>query len=189
MHLTNRATSLHIKVFLLVSLILFLTACGFRLRGSLGTVDALPFNSIYITIDQNTALGSTLRRIIRSSSPETTIVNSAAEPADVVLQQVAENRSSREVSLNPQGRVEEFELRLTYTFRLVTPSGEVVLADTTLEETRDLPFDDRVVQAKEAEEAALFNQMQLSLVSRIYRRISAADVVENFTKIEQPQTP
>lgn len=173
------------KLVFLIGLLVLLTACGFRMRGSVGTLDSLPFQSIYITIDANTAFGSTLRRVIRSSSPNIRLLDSASEPAEVILQQVSESRTSMEVSLNAQGRVDEYELTLTYVFRLVTPDGEVVLPDTILQATRDLPFDDNVVQAKQVEEANLFNQMQLSLVPRIVRRISSPDVAERFEQIKQ----
>ena len=188
-NIATRSQTAQLKVLFLIGLVLLLTACGFRLRGSVGTIDPLPFQSIYITIDQNTAFGSTLRRVIRSSSPNTQIINSAAEPAEVILQQVSESRSSMEVSLNPQGRVEEFELTLIYVFRLVTPDGEIILADTTLQEVRNLPYDDNIVQAKEVEEANLFSQMQLSLVPRIVRRISAPDVTERYNEIKEDSNP
>ena len=173
-----------IKIIVLVSFLIFLTACGFKLRGSVGTIDSLPFSSMYISIPENTQFGSDLRRLIASTSPDTALI-SAPAGADVVLQQIAESRTARELSLNAQGRVEEYELTLTYTFRLVTPDGNVVLPDTTLRARRNLPFDDRVVQAKEGEEATLFNQMQSSLVSRILRRISAPDVAQAWEELQQ----
>lgn len=186
-HLYTQA--LPIKWIVLLAFVILLTACGFRLRGSAGSIEPLPFQSIYVSIPANTAFGSDLRRFIASSSPNTLILNDASVPADVILQQVSENRTAREISLNAQGRVEEYELTLTYTFRLVTPTGEVVLPDTTLRARRTLPFDDRVVQAKEAEEASLFKQMQAGLVSRILRRISAPDVTQAYNELERNDQP
>lgn len=185
----HHSGSLPLKWLILISFMILLTACGFRLRGSAGSAEPLPFQSIYIAIPANTAFGSNLRRFISSSSPDTVILNDASTPADVVLQQVSENRTAREISLNAQGRVEEYELTLTYVFKLVTPDGAVVLPDTTLQARRTLPFDDRVVQAKEVEEANLFQQMQAGLVSRIVRRIGAPDVKDAYDELMGQRQP
>ena len=168
------------KALVLLMLTLLVAACGFRLQGT----TPLPFDSMYVNVPQNTAFGADLRRAIRAASGQTQIVNERSQPFDIAFEEVAQTRSTREVSLNAQGRVEEYELTLTYIFRLVTPDGEVVLPDTTLRAVRNLPFDDRVVQAKEVEEATLFAQMQQGLIARILRRISAPDVVKSFRDIQ-----
>jgi LPS-assembly lipoprotein len=186
-----------------------LTACGFRMQGE----TPLPFDSLYITIPQNSQFGSDLRRAIRAVSPNTRIVETseievratdfeadddadragavaskrlakAMRMAQAKLEQVSELRTTRQVSLNSQGRIEELELSLRYTFRLVNAKDQIIIPDTTLLSVRTLPFDDRVVQAKEGEAATLFRDMQKSLVSRILRRITAPDVRERWQLIE-----
>jgi Rare lipoprotein B len=67
-----------------------------------------------------------------------------------------------------------------YVFRIVDANGDNILPPTTLVAVRDLPFDDRVVQAKEGEQATLFQQMQKSLIARVMRRISAPDVAQRY---------
>lgn len=168
----------------LVAILVFATAvsgCGFRLQGS----TPLPFDSLLVTIPENSEFGADVRRAIKAASPQIIIVNDAQAPYQVRLQQIDEKRTAREVSLNPQGRVEEFELTLTYTFSLVAANGELILPPTTLTAMRDMPFDDRVVQAKEGEQATLFRQMQKSLVPRLLRRITAPDVAQNFNKLQK----
>jgi LPS-assembly lipoprotein len=159
---------------------LVIAACGFQLQG----VTPLPFDTLLVTIPENTEFGADVRRAIKAASPKTRIINARDERFDAELQQVSQTRTAREVSLNAQGRVEEFELTLTYTFRIVDANRDVILPNTTLVATRDMPFDDQVVQAKEGEQATLFRQMQKSLVSRLMRRISAPDVAENYQKLQ-----
>lgn len=158
-----------------------LAGCGFRLQGS----TPLPFDALLVTIPENSEFGADVRRAIRAASPETIIVNDPKAPYQARLQQIDERRTAREVSLNPQGRVEEFELTLSYTFSLETFNGEIILPATTLTAVRDMPFDDRVVQAKEGEQATLFRQMQKSLVPRLMRRITAPDVAQNYAKLQK----
>jgi LPS-assembly lipoprotein len=62
----------------------------------------------------------------------------------------------------------------------VTARDQVILPNTTLYAIRSMPFDDRVVQAKEGEAASLFKDMQRSLVSRILRRITAPDITQRW---------
>lgn len=169
-----------LRWFVLLVIATLLAACGFRMQGR----TPLPFETLYVSIPDNTQFGADIRRAIKAASPQTIIIDSASESYQAQLQQINETRTAREVSLNAQGRVEEYELTLTYSFRIVAANKELILPDTTLVVQRNLPFDDRVIQAKEVEQATLFKQMQSSLVSRIMRRISAPDVADRFAKVQ-----
>lgn len=162
--------------WLALGFVVVLSACGFQMQGRA----PLPFETLYISVPQNSQSGADLRRAIRASSPDTQIIEDPAVPYQAQLQQISETRSSREISLNAQGRVEEYELTLVYVFRIVDANGDNILPPTTLVAVRDLPFDDRVVQAKEGEQATLFKQMQKSLIARVMRRISAPDVAQRY---------
>jgi LPS-assembly lipoprotein len=100
--------------------------------------------------------------------------------AQARLEQTNESRGTRIVAINAQGKPEEYELSLNFTFRLVTAKDQIILPETTLYAIRSMPFDDRVVQAKEGEAATLFKDMQRSLVARILRRITAPDITQRW---------
>ncbi|MDN3987165.1 LPS assembly lipoprotein LptE [Zwartia vadi] len=181
--------------FLLLGLIgLSMAGCGFKMQG----VTPMPFDSLAITIPQNSQFGADVRRAIRAASPNTVII----EPSDSIpvapgdkarvnpntvpqarLEQVSEVRNSRIVSLNAQGKPEEFELTLVYTFRLVNAKNQIVLPDTTLSAARSMPFDERVVQAKEGEAVTLYRDMQKSLVARMMRRLTAPDIKQRWDEL------
>jgi LPS-assembly lipoprotein len=167
-------------ILLLAAVMLAVSACGFKLQGS----TPMPFNTLLMKVPDNTAFGADLRRALRAASPNTQLIESPTEPYEAALQQISETRTAREVSLNAQGRVEEYELTLTYTFNIVAANGEIILPNTTLRAVRNLPFDDRVVQAKEGEEATLFKQMQTSLVSRIVRQVSSENVAQRYADVQ-----
>jgi LPS-assembly lipoprotein len=208
----------------LLAMLFALTGCGFQMQGS----TPLPFDTLSITIPENTQFGADVRRAIKAASPNTKIIEpsdsatsfirspntqlsyvgsmtstfsvennpivqptasalaSVPVPYQAQLQQVSETRNARVVSLNAQGRVEEYELTLRFVFRIVNSKNEIILPDTVLTSVRDLPFDDRVVQAKESEQATLFRDMQKSLVARVIRRISAPDVRQNYEALLAP---
>jgi LPS-assembly lipoprotein len=168
-----------------------LAGCGFKMQG----VTPMPFDSLAITIPQNSQFGADVRRAIRAASPGIVIIEpSAAKPIvpgeklvidpktvpQARLEQISEVRNSRIVSLNARGKPEEFELTLVYTFRLVNAKNQIILPNTTLSAARAMPFDERVVQAKEGEAVTLYRDMQKSLVARMMRRLTAPDIKQRW---------
>ncbi len=153
------------------ALTLFLAACGFHIRGA----TPLPFDSLYTNINLNTQFGARLQRAIQANSPSTRIVAQRSE-ADVSLLQTDDSEHLRQLSLDADGRIEEYELRLTFTFELVDRHGETLLEPTTLESLRELPYSESVVQAKESEIHRNFNDMRDLLIHRIMSRISSPEV-------------
>jgi LPS-assembly lipoprotein len=160
--------------------VLLLSACGFALRG----ITPLPFDSLYIGIPDNTRFGADVRRALQAASPTTRFV---AHPKDAqaILQQISNQRTLREVSLSPQGRVEEYGLEIQFTFRLIDAQGRSLLADTTLSIYREMPYDANVVQAKQGQTETLFLSMQKELVGVLIRRLTADDVREAVQTIAE----
>ena len=163
-----------------LAMVMLLTACGFQLRGE----TPLPVNTLYVGIESNSQFGAAIRRAIRAASPDTRLVDDP-KTAQAVLQQVQNTRSLRDVALNAQGRVEEYELGIVFTFRLIEPSGRAILPDTTFTIYRDMPYDDGVVQAKQSQMETLYLSMQQSLVNRLIRRLTAPDVAESMKRLER----
>ncbi|ARP88743.1 LPS-assembly lipoprotein LptE [Bordetella genomosp. 9] len=154
-----------------LALLMMLAACGFQMRGT----TPLPFDTLYVGIPENSRFGAEVRRAIKAASPDTRIVENPKQ-AEALLQQIANSRSMREVSLNAQGRVEEYELALIFGFRVIDAKGRPLLPDTTLEAYREMPYNDQFVQANQGQAETLFRSMEQSLVSRIVRRLTAPEV-------------
>jgi len=163
-----------------LALFMLLSACGFALRG----VTPMPFDTLYVGIPDNSQFGADVRRSLRAASPNTKLVDTPKE-AQAILQQVADTRTLREVSLNAQGRVEEYELGINFTFRLIDNKGRALIPDTTLSIYREMPYDDQVVQAKQGQIETLYKAMQRDLVSRVLRRMTAPDVRRAFENAEE----
>ena len=77
------------------------------------------------------------------------------------------------VAQNSTGQVQEFQLRMRIRFRLRTPKGKDLIAETELQQQRDVSYNETAALAKEAEEALLFRSMQSELVQQIMRRLAA----------------
>ncbi len=170
-----------------MTIFLLLAACGFKLKG----VSPLPFTTLYTNIAENSAFGAGMRRAIVASSPRTRFVEEPAE-AQAKLLQLVNNQSLRELSIDAQGRVEEYELNLEFIFQLTDAKGRLILPPTTLRSTREIPYDDTIVQAKQGEIATIFQEMQQSMIDRVVRHLAAPDVANAFADVEsQPveETP
>ena len=161
-----------------VAIAVVLTACGFTMRG----VNPLPFDTLYLGVNDNSSFGVGLIRAVRASSPSTTLVASPKE-AQAIYTQLQSTRSLREVSLNAVGRVEQYELTVTYVFRVTDPKGQLILSDTALSASREVPFDDQFMQAKDDEFQRIYEDLEVGLVARIVRRISSPEVRTNFERL------
>ena len=158
------------KLLAAVVLCCMLGACGFALRGT----TELPFSSIHVNLPANSQFGAQMRRQIRAASPTTTVVEDAST-AEARLQVLENVRSRSEVSLNAQGRVQEYELQLRLTFQVIDAQANLLVPPTTLTAVRTLPYDDNVAQAKESEAEALYQSMQDGLAQRILHQLNAAN--------------
>ena len=159
---------------------ILLVACGFRMKGA----TPLPFDTLYTNIEANSAFGAALRRAIVASSPNTRFVTDAKQ-AEARLIQLANDERLRQLSIDADGRVEEYELNLEFSFQLVDSHGHIILPPTFLRATREIPYDDTMVQAKQSEITAVFQQMQQSMVDRVVRHLTAPDIIAAFQNADQ----
>lgn len=184
MHLTahrplSTPSRLGLRGLACVLLLAVLAACGFQLKGT----SPLPFDTLYTNINENSAFGAALRRLVVATSPNTRFVNDVTE-AEARLTQLSMQRSMREIAISPDGLVEEYELNLVFVFQLTDARGRVLLPPTTLSSTREVPYDPDALQAKQGEIGSLFQEMQRSLIDRIVRRITSPEVVEAYQNRE-----
>jgi LPS-assembly lipoprotein len=145
-----------------------LTGCGFHLRG-VGSSN-LPYKTMYIALPDTADVNIWLQRYIKASG--STLIVEDAKSAEAIFQQLGDGRQKTILSVNAQGRVREYRLQLTYTFRVVNQKGQVLVPPNEVALTRDITFDDSNVLAKELEEGLLWRDMNNDLVNQIMRRLS-----------------
>ena len=154
---------------LLLLAAVMLSACGFQLRGSGGQFN-MPFHSIHLGFPETSALGNELKRNLRGAG---TVVIDEPAKAEAQFDVLAENRGKSILSLNSQGRVREYLLTYTLSFRVRDAKGGELLASTEISLKRSISFNESQVLAKESEEALLYRDMQTDLVQQILRRLAA----------------
>jgi LPS-assembly lipoprotein len=145
-----------------------LAACGFQLRGSY----ALPFNTLHIGVPETAELHAQIRRNVEAGS-STKVVSTATE-AEASLNVLSDRPQKNILSLDASGRVREFQLVRTFSFRVVDAKGGVMIAPSQIIIRRDISFSDAQVLSKEAEEVLLWRDIQNDLVQQLLRRLAAA---------------
>lgn len=159
----KKFSSSYAGCFILFLLAISLSACGFKPRGE----TKFSFETVYISAD--TALTRELKRYLQAS--HVTVVKDARS-AQASLEILQENQDKSILSLNSQGRVREYSLSYQVRFRLIDQAGKELLQTTTVEQHRELSFDESQVLAKEGEEQLLYQTMQSDLVQQLLRRLS-----------------
>jgi len=157
-----------LSALLLLGLTLFLGACGFHLRNS----QDLPFATIYINLPESSDLRAMLTRSIRASS-KTEVVSEATE-AEAVFTVMSDLQRKVVLSLNTSGRVREYQLIRTFTFRLHDNKGQDLMVPAKIEIRRDISYTDDQILSKEAEEALLWRDIQNDMAQQVLRRLAVA---------------
>jgi LPS-assembly lipoprotein len=147
-----------------------LSGCGFQLRQSTD----LPFQSLFLNLPRQSALGSDLRKNLASQT-NLKVFTEAKDLAtsQVVLEVLSEVRERVVVGLNASGQVRELQLRLRVKFRLRTPQGQNLIPEVELLQQRDLSFLESAALSKEIEETMMYRDMQVDIVQQILRRLAA----------------
>ena len=151
-------------------IILVLTSCGFHLRGAY----RLPFqmeNTFIKTADENSELIRVLKRTLKASNIN---VVKTEQQAQAVLRVFNEQQSKRVISVDTQGRAQEYALNYQVSFDVAATDLEFLIKEQTIKLQRDFLFDTEDVLGKGREEATLIKDMQQDVVRLIMLRLQAA---------------
>jgi LPS-assembly lipoprotein len=150
----------------------------------------LPFATIALSLAPTSEFYAQLKRAIEASSAGTRVVDS--NEAEAILTVLGDTSQKNILSLNTSGRVREFQLVRTFSFKvqantpLAAPAPQVKYTDvpvvapteyvpaSTIVLRREVTYSDDLVLSKEAEEALLWRDIQSDLVQQLMRRLSTA---------------
>jgi len=155
------------RTALVLALALALAACGFRLRGSAN----VPFETLYIP-QATSGIGLELKRNIEANTSAKVIDD--PRKAQALLAIAQESRGKQILSLTGVGRVREYKLTYTVSFRVHDGKGGEYVPPNLIELQREITYSDTLILAKESEEQLLFRDMQNQMVQLMLRRIAAA---------------
>lgn len=154
-----------------------LMGCGFQLRQA----PKFAFQTLVAPLPD----ASPLRRELRNALVFAGIQVLDAMPAqvapgvpspvtvDAVLEVLSDQREKSVVGSTAAGQVREFQLRTRFRFRLSTPKGKELIADSEILLQRDISYSESVALSKADEEAELYRDMQTDIVQQVLRRLAA----------------
>jgi LPS-assembly lipoprotein len=149
-------------------MVVTLAGCGFKLRSS----QNFAFQTIAITPEGGGAVAADVARYFGDAVVPVAPAKGGVLP-QVIVDILQEQREKTVVGVNASGQVREFQLRIRVKFRMRTPQGRELIADTEIAQTRDISFNESVVLAKEAEEGLLYRDMQNDIVQQLLRRLAS----------------
>ena len=154
---------------LTISLVLQLSACGFRLRGAVEVPPELKV--VYISgVGEFAPLTQELKKVLQRSG--TRVLSSQAD-AQSIISIANENLRKRVLSVDTQGRAAEYELIYSFLFDVKKADGEVIVPQQKIDLSRDFRFDPNNVLAKDAEEVQIRKDMISFAVRQMMRRIDS----------------
>ena len=143
-----------------------LAGCGFALRRA----PDFRFASIHLAMPATELALQRHRQLEGTGSVR--VVDDPAK-ADVVLESAGEKRQRDVLSLNANGEVREYLLRIRLAWRLRTGDGRELLPVTELEREMEQSYSESDALAKEQEAQMLFRSMQSDLVQQIMRQLAS----------------
>ncbi len=147
-----------------------LSACGFQLRGTSDTGTVVPdaWKSMHlITGNPN----SEFSRNVQTQFAANGVQWIAREQANYLLMLGPERFSRRNMSLNSEARVAEFELTMRAQFAVHDADDNEVIPATDASVIRQMENDPRNVVGKAEEVRILKSEMRTELARQIMRRI------------------
>lgn len=154
---------------LLILVLVFVSACGFHLRGS--EMGRLGISSIYVQSQGANRLSAIVEAQLQISGIKT--VSKAAD-AEYQLHLHSESFARNVLSVSPKtGKEEEFELIYKAAMTVTQADGKALLTNDPVQVIRDYAFDDEAVLGKFTEEEVLREDLVRNAASMVMRRLQA----------------
>lgn len=156
------------KMERIVVFILMITVagCGFHYRGKVDLSSTV--SSIWVS-GENQELVSDLRLALQHSG--TNVVNDPSKALLIIdILQVQYVKLVK--SVDSKGTATGYTLSYTIVYRAMDKNGRVIINDTQLVFSRDLPYSSNQLLQKREEEKLLKSSMRMEAVRRIIRRLT-----------------
>ncbi len=170
----NRAVAA-VRLSLLALVCLFVTACGFHLRGE----SPLPawLESAWVVSDvRYSEVADELRRALRvagASIPE------QPEQANAVIRIEGEQSKRRILSVGSDGRPQEYELNYQLRYGVYDSEGGVLLPPQTVTRARAYTFSEVDVLGKSTERDELWRELRRGVVAAVMDRLRYSQPVKS----------
>jgi LPS-assembly lipoprotein len=143
-----------------------ISACGFRLRGSV----TVPYQSILISGRPSPQLRYDLERIISTGTNAKVVT--VGKDADLILDIVSEDSTRQILTYTSTGQISAYRLNNRVVFRAFDNTGAEVIPESDIYVIRDLDFTTATVLAADIQQQQFLESMRSDLALQILRRIA-----------------
>lgn len=170
------------KKLFLIFLILCISSCGFKPRGSMPL--APPLYHLYLeTPDPYGQLTRNLRQFLKMSG---VLLAESPQEATSILTILSENTNNQLLGINGTQQTRQYNLILTVTFQVSNTNNRVLVTPQTITETRALTITNDQILASNNEAMSLYNQMRQVIVYDMMSRLSSEDITAQLTAEPKP---
>lgn len=159
---------IRIKKNLILITLLFISACGYHLRGSIDLPESL--KNVYLQ-GASGQLGKEFKKTLRSSDGK--LVDKVDE-AGIVVKVTKETMRRRVLSISSTGRANEYELYYLLNFILLDAKGNELSKTQVIEIHKDYFDNQEQVLGKNIEEQVIRTEMYSQAVNAIFNRSRVA---------------
>jgi len=157
----------NLRVTVLISVILAVSACGFALRGSADLPESLSSVAIEAA-DLDSLLVVDLQRELSASGAKLVALNSAGASTLKIQSETAERNV---ISLDQRAKVGEYELHYRVVYAVDSADGKELLRDTLIELSRVYSFDEQQAIGAGQEEEIIRTELRRDVVRSIMDRL------------------
>ena len=128
----------------------------------------MPFESLYIQAS-NPSVTIDIKRRIQASSK--TVILDSQKDAQAILVIKNARLKKKILSVSGTGRVREYQLRYSISFRVNDQKGREIVPDTKIEVNRVLPYSDSAILSAGAEQKMLLRDMKKDAILKLMDRL------------------
>ena len=152
----------------LLCLVLFLTACGYHLRGELDLPDNM--KTVYIE-GASAGLVDQFKAVMINSS-QVRMVNLRADAGTIILVS-DEDTLKRALSLGSSGYANQYGLEYHFKFEVQDSKGKIIVPAQSVEIRREYFNNQQLILGKDNEELVIRNEMYQQAVRTMINQIRA----------------
>lgn len=162
--------------FMMRKLILFLSViiiagCGFKLRGAI--IWPVEYQNVYM-VDYDSTQRHTFYAYAKNFFPKHVVIVDNPRNADMIIQVLSENQTTRTVSGLAANRETEEVVTLNISVQVFDQAGKMIMPATTLMRERDFTYDESNLLGKSTDQQAVSNTLRQETAAMFMRRLEAA---------------
>lgn len=156
---------------MMMGLALLCSACGFQLRGDASLPREMAQTQMIIDNDY-----SALAREVRTMLEQNGVKFVGGQEATAILEIPQDQLVTEVLTIADNARVREYRMTHTVRFRLTDAEGTVLMNWQTLQQSREISFDEQKILATSREQEYLKKDLAETLARLLVTRLESASV-------------